>query len=304
MKLFKLQIVFGVGILSISLSHWFSFGLNLLELLGAFAHFTALLALLLLIVSATCKSYILGGLSAASLLLNLLLVIPTITPLNHNSNPDFTLGQFNVYHNNPNAEASIKAIKSVEADVIAIQELNAEWLKFINTELSETYPYKIEKPWTNCCYGIGLYSKFPLHDAKLLHFDGVPYISALININGIVVQVITFHTQAPAFPNKTAERNAQLKLIAESLILDKPTIVFGDLNIVSWDPEFKRFLETSNLRLVKNGFIPTYPMDFVVPLIPIDHIMHSSQIEPTSLDATELPGSDHKGLVAGFRFKE
>lgn len=296
--------VFGVGLLGLSVSHWFSFGLNLLELLGAFAHFTAVLASITLIVSAITKSYVLTGFSAAALMLNLALIIPSFSQLNENRNPDFTIGQFNVYHNNPTPEHSIEQIKLANADVIAIQELNDGWAANINAELSEIYPYKLEEPWVSCCYGIGLYSKFPLADIQLLHFDGVPYISATANVNSNDIQILTFHTQAPAFPNKTKERNAQLKAIAQNLILDKPTVVFGDLNIVSWDPEFKSFLETSNLSLVKNGFIPTYPMDFGLPLIPIDHIMHSAQIEPTSLEAIELAGSDHKGLVAGFRLKE
>lgn len=294
----------GLGLILLSLSHWFSVGINLLELLGAFAHFTAILCALILILSIRKRWKTLGFFSTFSLLFNLLLVDPCFSFLEGRDRADFTIGQFNIYHNNPTPALAIEEIQKVNADIFAIQELNENWKPIVDSSFGSSHPYKLEEHWQNCCYGIGLYSKYPLSNVQLKHFDGVPYIEAKAAIGKNVIQIVSFHTQAPAFPNKTKERNAQMQLISEEVKPTLPTVVFGDLNIVSWDKELKLFLQQSNLSLVKNGFIPTYPMDFGVPLIPIDHIMHSDALEPVQLKPVTLGGSDHRGLIAKFQFKE
>jgi endonuclease/exonuclease/phosphatase family metal-dependent hydrolase len=52
----------------------------------------------------------------------------------------------------------------------------------------------------------------------------------------------------------------------------------------------------------RKGFLATYPMDFGIPLIPIDHILHSKHFSTAFCTTVVLPGSDHKGLIAGLNW--
>ena len=95
-----------------------------------------------------------------------------------------------------------------------------------------------------------------------------------------------------------------MRTIAEmSHTIEDPILVLGDFNVVPWDAAFDSFLTTGNIRAVRNGFQATYPMDFGVPLIPIDHITYSAGLEPTSCETLTLTGSDHKGIVASFKLE-
>ncbi|MDP6908103.1 MAG: endonuclease/exonuclease/phosphatase family protein, partial [Flavobacteriales bacterium] len=212
-------------------------------------------------------------------------------------------GQFNLYHHNDAINESIDTILLSQADVVTIQELNSRWSEKLKKELKSSHPFVIEETWDNCCYGIGLYSKFPITSHEIVHFDSIPAIEAILDVRGKAVTVISLHTQAPAFPNKTPVRNAQLNLISEIINKnEKPCVLVGDFNIVPWDGFFKQFLKRTAMKRVRIGLQPTYPMDLGIPLIPIDHILYSKEFEPTSCETVNIPGSDHKGLIAGFRF--
>ncbi len=304
-KLLVQQIVAGLGLLFLSVSHWFPLGINILELLAAFAHFTAIGSIVIVVFSAWKKYSALVILSLASLVLSCSLVIPQILPSSFSGQENqFTVGQFNMYHHNDAVNESIDAVLLSQADVLSIQELNAHWSAELKEELKSSHPFVIEEAWDNCCYGIGLYSKFPIVSYQIAHYDGIPAIVAILNVNGKKINLISLHTQTPAFPNKTHVRNAQMNLIVDILEQnEKPSIVIGDFNIVPWDGFYKQFLKQAELKRVRSGLQATFPMDLGIPLIPIDHIMYSQEMEPTSCQTVLIPGSDHKGLVAGFRFK-
>jgi len=296
--------IIGVALFLVSLSHWFPLDLNLLELFSAFAHFTVALSVVMAVVLAFHRYWIAFSFSVLAIVLGATLVLPHFAEFNSNQTSDFTIGQFNAYHGNPSPEQAILELSNAEVDVFTIQELNSVWMPSIDSLIKKKYPFHIEKPWDECCYGIGLYSKFPILDGEVFELRETPAIRASININGQIITVISFHTKPPAFPNETHIRNAQMRTIAEmSNSIEGPRVVLGDFNIVSWDAAFNYFLKQGKLKAVRNGFQATYPMNFGVPLIPIDHITYSDGLEPTSCETLTITGSDHKGMVASFKLE-
>jgi len=297
-------IVLGASLMLLSISHWFPLGNNLLELFGAFAHFTFVVSVLFVLVAMVLRQWIPTALSLSSASLCAVLVVPHFSTFIAHEKDDFTIGQFNLYHNNASPELAISELEKLNADVFTIQELNSAWKPIIDSVFLEEYPYRIEEPWNNCCYGIGLYSKFPIAHGSIFKTESTPAIKATINIGGKVVRVVSFHTKPPVFPNETEERNQQMRTVAKiASEITGPLIVLGDLNIVPWDSEFKSFLKAGNLKAVRDGFQATYPMYFGVPLIPIDHITYSNGLIPTSCEVIKILGSDHKGMVATFKLE-
>ncbi|MBP9152112.1 MAG: endonuclease/exonuclease/phosphatase family protein [Flavobacteriales bacterium] len=300
-----LQYTLGSGLILLSVSHWFSLGIWPLELLGAFAHFTVVLGLFVFIGALLLKLRLLAGAAFLSVLTSAALVAPHFAPFPSEELPEFTIAQFNVYHNNSTATEAIQLIAAANSDVFTIQELNTTWTPLLDSIFTLSHPYTVEAPLETCCYGIGIYSKFPIASYEVLEIENTPVVIAQVLINESEVTVISLHTRPPAFPNETKERNRQLEAVANIISTESGhVIVLGDFNLVPWDGEFKSFLEQGNLNAVRNGFQATYPMDVGLPLIPIDHITFSKNLVPTSCQTVTIPGSDHRGLMAGFVFKD
>ncbi|MGB0368455.1 MAG: endonuclease/exonuclease/phosphatase family protein [Flavobacteriales bacterium] len=301
----KHQLLIGCGLVLLSLSHWFPIGINLLELLGAFAHFTLMLSILVLLASAVKRLWVLTAASFISVILCAMLVAPHFSSIDKSNDVDITIGQFNLYHHNPSPELALTQISELNADVISIQELNSDWSGLVDSIIRPNYPYSVEEPWSNCCYGTGLYSKYPLTSAEVKSHDGIPVVYAEVNVGETIVRVISLHTFTPVFPNQTEERNRSLKAIAEFVMHEgNPSIVFGDFNIVPWEKTFQNFLQTGGLTEVACGFQATYPVDLGFPLIPIDHINYTAEFEPTNCGSMSISGSDHKAIYASFKLKD
>lgn len=215
--------------------------------------------------------------------------------------PDLTIGHYNLWHHNEDPSKAIEFIEAQNADVIGIQELNEDWLDELAV-LDKTYPFSFVIPEDTCCYGIGIYSKFPITFQDRIDIDSTPELEVEININGQRVKLLYMHTRPPAFPDQSQSRNKQLRVMGErAKRAHSNWILFGDFNIVPWANEYRDLLESSGGSDARRGFHATFPADFV-PLIPIDHVVHSSDLECTDFQSVNLCGSDHKGIYARFRF--
>lgn len=300
-----IQIFLGVALLLLSVSHWFPLGLNVLELLGAFAHFTLLLSWLIILLTSVCRMPILRGFAIMSSVICAFLIAPHFKSIDTSNETTFSVGQFNVYHHNPSPQRALEQILLQNSDIISIHELNSDWAGSVDSMIKSVYPYSIEEPWEHCCYGAGFYSKFPIVDYEVKILAEIPVVFTTIEIEGQLIRIISFHALTPIFPNQTTERNEQMQFIAEFIEKEnKPSIIFGDFNIVPWETAFQDFLETGKLQEVPCGFQATYPMDMGFPLIPIDHINYSNEFEPTNCGSITIEGSDHKGIHASFKLKD
>ncbi|MBI1287933.1 MAG: hypothetical protein GC178_10170 [Flavobacteriales bacterium] len=295
----------GVFIILLTIIQAFPCGIHVFELWGSFAHFTLIFAVLAVIFSLILQWRVLLIYAIACFCISGTLIFPHFASTIGAGSEDFKIGEFNLYHGNPTPEAAIETLRNANVDVFTIQELNADWNSMMDAAFEENYPFKVVDPWGQCCYGIGLYSKFPILTYEIVVLGRTPAIKAIIDIRGRHTMVISLHTRPPIAPNETPERNEQLEKVAEMAAESEiPCIVLGDFNIVPWDGKFKDFLKIGNLKAVRDGFQATYPMDLGVPLIPIDHITYSGNLIPTSCEAVTIPGSDHRGLVVGFAFED
>lgn len=299
------QSVLGAGLILISVSHWYPLGIHLLELFGAFAHFTLLLSVGVAVVSIMLKQRILIGFGIMSALISGMLVIPHFSSIKEPADTDFSVGHFNLYHHNPSPDIAFNSIADDAPDVFTVQEMNTAWSSLTDSLFAPSHPYTVEVPMKECCYGMGLFSRFPIVAYKVLDLEETPVIIAQLLVDGSTITFISLHTRPPAFPNETERRNQQLETVASIAAAETTDcIVLGDFNVVPWDAVFQSFLEQGNLTTVRDGFQATYPMDLGFPLIPIDHITFSGNLRPTSSQTVRLAGSDHRGLVAGFAFAD
>lgn len=300
-----LQLSLGAALILLAVSHWFPLGIHVLELLCAFAHLTILVAVVVAGLSIIFRFRVLlvSGIIAAAI--SSALVLPHFLPSDYSGEADFSVGHYNLWHHNPTAELAFQSIETNTPDVFTFQEMNASWAEFTDSVFAQTHPYTVEVPMEACCYGIGLFSKFPIVSYKVLDLEDTPVILAQLLVQNRTVTIISLHTRPPAFPDETERRNKQLETVASIAAAETTDcIVLGDFNVVPWDDVLKEFLKSGNLEVVRDGFQATYPMDLGFPLIPIDHITCSGKLTSTWCETVKFIGSDHKGIVAGFAFAD
>lgn len=297
----------GLGVSAVllvaSLAAQYPSGVWLFELLQAMALPMAVAASLVGLVNLAAKCHkgsLVASVSVVILAHSVHPYLPSWPPTTEQKT-GLKVGVFNVYHHNGAFDLVAEVLVGSECDVLAVIEVSSTWDKSLQAALEVSHPYQVRVPHEVCCYGMSFYSKLPIVADTVLHITRDPVIRATIDLNGRLVDIWSVHTRPPAFPNDTEERNFLLYAVADSIAASpNASILVGDLNIVPWASEFRTMMEKANLSDTRRGYLATYPMDIGLPLIPIDHVLHSEAFSAVYCRTVHIPGSDHKGLLVGL----
>jgi endonuclease/exonuclease/phosphatase (EEP) superfamily protein YafD len=215
---------------------------------------------------------------------------------------------FNVLRwNNAHAQV-IDYLERAQADVIALQEIDAVWLGAL-TPLAARYPHRIVP--AGRASTVVLFSRWPL-DARHVHYErasGRPIIAARVMAPGRPFEILATHTRAPISSiGHNAEgnriRNAHLaELAVLARAATEPVLLLGDLNISPWSVHFRRLLDVSGLENARRGFglIPTWSSRHPWWLrVPIDHALYRGGVRFIDVASGPMLGSDHLPLEILF----
>lgn len=247
--------------------------------------------------------------------------------VNPEDGTDLTLMSVNVQRSNHDHALVVDAIKRASPDAFALLEVDRRWLDAM-AELEGEYPYSIKEPRDHN-FGLALYSRTPLQNARAVRFvtNGVLSIVSGIELEGGLVTVVATHPVPPSAGSSTRERNRQLAAIADfAKELDGPAVVIGDLNTTPWNRHFKKLVEEGRLTDSAKGFglqstwpgswVPKIrrrmgassagtpagsPFDNFLFRIPIDHCLHSEELETVDRIVGDHVGSDHLPLTVKLR---
>lgn len=212
------------------------------------------------------------------------------------------VAQLNVFQPNADHAEVVVAALGSGADVLSFQEVSPAWATVLEQRLAAAYPYHVAEPLNNC-YGIALYSREPLKDARVLHLAGNPVVDVSLDTPQGPVRVIAVHAASPGSYPDFKRRNVQLEGLAQLVSASTvPTVVVGDLNTVSWDQAMQRLCARSGLREEEHTSTATWPSALGTALIPLDHVLVSPALGVSALRSFVIPGSDHRGLVAQLAF--
>lgn len=229
------------------------------------------------------------------------------TELNSPQKADISVMLFNINCKNKEYDSVISVIKKANADVVIIQEVSHNWHEQLQL-IKKEYPFSYEYPTTDY-FGFSVYSKFSMKNTKLVSLQMYPVLLFDVEIKGQPVSFAGMHTVPPYTPKAYNLRNAQLEGLAEYAGKSStPFILAGDFNVTMFAPTYKTLEKTSGLVNVRKnrGLWPTWPSMYIAPVrIPIDHILHSKELETTHVEVIkDYAGSDHYPIVAGLRVKE
>lgn len=214
----------------------------------------------------------------------------TVTLLNYNSE----------FQANNRVDLLRQEIDKKRPDVIALVEINQDWLDKLQPSLKE-YPHQtvaLDGP------GLALFSKFPIKTAEIKHFGKThhPRILATLTVGSKQLNLIVAHPTTPKVSG-FEERNQELKLISdEAKALASPKIVVGDFNCTQFSPAFKQFA-TAGLHDSSLGFGPqptwparagrVIPYTSIPPVVPIDHVLVSGDVCVQKREVGPPLQSDH-----------
>lgn len=207
----------------------------------------------------------------------------------------------NLHTDNRDFGRMLNYLGSRDADVVVALEMDAGWYDALRRGLPEHRHYAGEARDDN--FGIGVFSRLPLHDARLVDLGArVPSVIASLRPGSdrAALTLIATHPLPPLGELLFDARNRQLLALARLLKTKPgPAVVAGDLNVTPWSPWFRLLLRRTGLADSRVGFglHATWPARFVPLGIPIDHILVRGVGVSARGVGPEL-GSDHRPVWA------
>jgi endonuclease/exonuclease/phosphatase (EEP) superfamily protein YafD len=214
----------------------------------------------------------------------------------------------NVRVGNAPSPFTIEWIRSERPDLVAVIEMSSPWREAL-ASLAEELPYAYALPKDTNASGIGLYSRYPLIDARSERtcIECQPLIEARVEHPLGIIRVFAIHPLSPTTVERTQWRDAELASVAERCAASAfPTIVLGDFNETPFGDAFQSLLRRTGYAETRSagGFSPTWPAaheGIEIPSllrIPIDHIIVSPHFRTNAFAVGPHIGSDHLPIVA------
>ncbi|MFC9558866.1 endonuclease/exonuclease/phosphatase family protein [Agromyces sp. NPDC056965] len=272
--------VAGLGLVVDTALPWFGLAVPLL-LVGAFV--------------ARSRAAIAAAVLAA--LVWCIMFVPSVVPLSWTaaqaSDSQLTVASQNVEAGSGTAADSASTLAATGAEVVALQEMDAESREAAGSVLDEVYPHR---------YGVGtvgVWSVFPIENAQMLDL-GLGWkrgLAADLETPSGPVSIYVVHA-ASARPAAHDERDAMLTNLADHLDRDENArvVAIGDFNAGSSDRALGDVAaQLSEAGQSEGGFGFTWPA--AAPVVRLDHVFQRG-MAVVSNTTVAAGSSDHLAVVA------
>ncbi len=206
----------------------------------------------------------------------------------------------NVLMKNRQDERLRQLVQAVQPDVLLALEPDAWWARALRP-LQPAYPYRVELPRDNA-YGMILYSRLPLAHTQVQNLlqHGVPSIRTRLRLpDGRQVTFFGIHPTPPipdTYPDGVGLRGKALQKVTDAVRQnERPTIVAGDFNDVSWSGTIHQLTREGELHDVRlgRGLYNTFDARSTLARWPLDHFFVSEPFQVVALKRLPDVGSDH-----------
>ena len=190
-------------------------------------------------------------------------------------------------------------IAASSADIVVLQELSHQWMRELGN-LDSQYPHAILEPREGS-FGIGILSRMPLKNKKILEFpkSSIPYVLANVDTGIGSVSFMGLHLNWPMNPASFADRSLQIKSVIDVFQSSmSPFVACGDWNLTLQSGWYD-YLQESGLSAgnASGGSMQTWPAPFGRLGISIDHCMTSNLLSVHSIEVGPSLGSDHRPIL-------
>ena len=214
--------------------------------------------------------------------------------------PQLRLLVANVWYPGEDYEALLELVERDRPDVIGLTELTRDWAAGVSSGLDE-YPYRVLQVQPGG-YGIGLYSRVPLRNARIVYpaKSWPPVARATVTVRSTTVELFVLHAPS-AIRRGAAARHREFmrELGTLARAAGDTALVCGDFNAAPWTRPYQELRDRG--RLERDD--PWRPLEWTYPVwnrflrVPIDQCLAGSAVSVSSRTAPET-GSDHFPLLA------
>ncbi|MEO2049273.1 MAG: endonuclease/exonuclease/phosphatase family protein [Pirellulales bacterium] len=215
------------------------------------------------------------------------------------------LAILNVEADNTEYERVIAFLHETNAELVALVEINREWMVALEPILGE-YPYATGAA-LDTENGVLILARYPIIDTEVKSIYGRSAVVAHCDAHGSPLTIIAAHTVPPKTRGMLEDRNRQLAALAETAKLTEGAVLLvGDLNTSSWSPRFQDLVHRSQLRDSRIGFgvQSTWPVGNCLLRIPIDHCLVSRSIVVQDRKVGPDVGSDHFPVIIDMSIQD
>ncbi|MET0896524.1 MAG: endonuclease/exonuclease/phosphatase family protein [Mycobacterium sp.] len=218
--------------------------------------------------------------------------------------------QANIYLGQADTAALVHTVRDRDIDLLTVSELtDSAAAGLAAAGLSGELPYSFLRP-TGGGGGTGIYSRYPLRGEALPGFV-LHNLRATVDIPGAGPTAVYALHPLPPYPEPAYRWMAELGKLRGILGTERlPLIVGADFNSTYDHREYRRILDGAGSPIrdaaeyVGTGIVATYPADRWYPaVLAIDRILTRGGT-PISFSRTDIPGSDHHGVIGEIRLDE
>jgi len=211
---------------------------------------------------------------------------------------------YNINLSPPNLIGIANDIRTIDADIVSIQELTSHSAKVFEERLAEQYPYRAFHP-VDSFHGQGILSKYPILTDEYWSIH-LGHQRSEIDINGTVINIFNVHPVhhiSPTWGLDVSRRIEEVDVIlTKAKQSNAPTLIMGDFNMTDQSADYQRITDTyhDSYRKVGYGMGTTFPahIPFLPSLVRIDYVFHSEAFTALTADVLRSSGgSDHRPLM-------
>ena len=200
----------------------------------------------------------------------------------------------------------VETLRDERPQLVSVQECNPRCARALRTaELRDLYPHRVVAA-SDGAGGSALLSRFPLDGKTSLEGSRMAMPGAVVRIGESRVRVRVVHPMPPDV-GETAVWKRELGMLRR--LADRPhgepLLMAGDFNSSQDHAAFRAVLDTGlddAARQAGRSRTPTWPTATAPPLgAQIDHVLLGDRMVAIGADFLDLPGTDHRALVADVK---
>lgn len=225
---------------------------------------------------------------------------------------ELVVAAINLQQDDRDRRAQAAAVVEVDADVLLLvehTELSQRALR--EAAVADRWPHLADDP-DDEYFGSLVASRHPIVRAERCDLGGRRGQVVDLDVAGVTTRVVPVHTQAPIHDHDLRTwLDTIAATVATAVDAPGPVVLAGDWNATGGNRRFRRAVEEHDLVDAATAlglrWAPTWPAEVperrvrLRPLLTLDHVVVSADVEVVALDRISVPGSDHLGLRATLR---
>jgi len=215
----------------------------------------------------------------------------------------YSLLYANVYRNNPTPELLAKQIDNLQPDIVALTEYYSALDPIL--KLEKSYPHSVRRVREDC-FGMALYSKFPISPDPIVSLGGdlPPAIIASIELSQQPALTLALTHSIPPLSQQAIYSNTlTMRRVAQRMRhAEEPVLVVGDFNATPFSWFYQGFVSITNMHDASYGYglRKTWNANEFWMWFIIDHVFINDRLGVQQVERLDSIGSDHYPLLVRF----